>query len=56
MGCKTFTYYGGEIQSLVEYKKRDDVHSGNFRSTFILPGNESGYMEVNEVLFCSELV
>lgn len=50
MGCKTFTYYGGEMQSLVEYKKRDDVHRGDFRSTFILPGNESGYMEY-EVLW-----
>ena len=44
------------MQSLVENKKRDDVHKGDFRSTFILPGNESGYMEVNEVLFSSESV
>ena len=53
-GCTTSASSGKIIQSLVEHRKRGNVYiRDHSSSTFILPGNESGYTEVNEVPFCS---
>ena len=41
----------------MEHKKRADVYTeDDSSSTFTLPGNGSGYTEVNKVSFFSELV
>ena len=47
MGCQDSYYSGKEIQSLTEYKKRDDTYEKYWLTTFYLPGgNGSSFVQV----------
>ena len=47
MGCHDTYISGRQLLNLTEHKKRDDTYERFWSSIFVLPGNVSGFNQVN---------
>lgn len=47
MGCHDTYISGRQLLNLTEHKKRDDTYEKFWSSIFVLPGNVSGFNQVN---------